>query len=72
MLLDQKMIGSFVIWLISIISFISSLIGGNMSTPVTDFGAGLTIVGNICLLHFINELGLLLINPEKEKNKREK
>jgi len=67
MLLDQKMLGAFIIWLISFISFISGLIGGDLGTPVTGFGAGLTIVGNICLLCFINELGLLLINPEREK-----
>ena len=66
MLFNQKILGAFIIWLISIIGFISGLIGGNLGTPVTGFGAGLTIVGNICLLFFINELGLLLINPDKE------
>ena len=66
MLLDQKILGSFIIWLVSIIGFVSGLVGGNLGTPVTGFGAGLTIVGNICLLYFINELGLLLINPDKE------
>ena len=67
MVLDQKLIGALIIWLISIISFISGLIGGSLNTPVTGFGVGMTIVGNIALLYFINELGLQLVNPKTKK-----
>jgi len=63
MLLDQKIIGGFTIWIISIIIFMSGVFGGSLGTPVTGFGAGLTIVGNISFFYFLHELGLWLTEP---------
>ncbi|MHA1292401.1 MAG: hypothetical protein ACTSQJ_07010 [Promethearchaeota archaeon] len=66
MFLGQKIIGGFFIWLISIVIFICSLFSLPLTTPVTGFGAGMAIVGNIAFLYFINELGFTLSKSKKE------
>ena len=60
-LLGQKLVVSLTVWIITILNSF----GGGIATPITGFGAGMSIVGNISLLYFINELGLWLTRDLK-------
>jgi hypothetical protein len=66
-LLDQKLMGGFTIWVISAIIIFGGMINSPLSSPVSGFGAGLTIVGNIALVYGLNDLGFLYAKEERIK-----
>ena len=66
-LLDQKLMGGLAIWIISAIIIFGGIINSPLSSPVTGFGAGLILVGNIALLYGLNDLGFLYAKEGREK-----
>ena len=67
-LLDAKLMGSITIWIISAIVIFGGIINSPLSNPVTGFGAGLLIIGNVALMYGLNEFGVLYANL-KGKNR---
>ena len=66
-LLNQKLMGGLIIWIISVIIIFGEIINSPLSSPVNGFGAGLIIVGNIALLYGLNDLGFLYAKEEKKE-----
>ncbi len=65
-LLDQKLMGGLTIWIISAVVIFGGILNNSLSSPVTGFGAGLLIVGNIALVYGLNDIGFVY-GPEKRK-----
>ena len=56
MLLGQDAIGGLTIWILSMSLFILGILGSSLATPITGFGAGMTIIGHIAGLRGIYHL----------------
>ncbi len=66
-LLEQKLMGGLIIFIISVIIIAGEIINHPLSSTVTGFGAGAMIIGMIAGMNFLNELGFLLTADDKKK-----
>lgn len=61
MLLGSRMIPTLIITILTLLN----AFGGALATPVSGFGAGMSIMGGIAFLYFLNEFGAYLAGAKK-------